>query len=157
VSVPAGSLAISTPYTTENPFGLGTLLLDPEGETLTASAQFGTGPEGGITITDTRPGSSGWVASAQTTDFIGPIGDPTSIDGNGLSFSAVTPSYFLGNNLTAGSVTTNPIDHFRTAKKTFAKTSAGPGTVDISGLFQLLAPTSTLPGDYTATITFTVV
>ncbi|MCW2523369.1 MAG: hypothetical protein JWO63_1704 [Frankiales bacterium] len=124
---------------------------------LTTSAQFGTGAGGGITITDTRPASSGWEASAQTTDFIGPIGVRTTIDGNGLSFADVTPSYISGNNLAAGSVHTNSIDHFRSAKKTFATTTAGPGTVDISGLLQLLAPTSTLPGDYTATITFTVV
>lgn len=178
VTVPQGTLVISTPYTVANPFKLGTMQLNSTGTLYNASAPFGdpnapaaadpgnlgstalsSYPAGttanGVTITDTRAHSQGWTASAQTTDFTNPSLS-TAIDGNNLTFTNVTPKYLTGNNLQAGDVTTNAINNFKTAKKAFATTAKGPGTVDITGVFNLTAPTSTLPGDYTATVTFTV-
>ncbi|MGX7678004.1 Ig-like domain repeat protein [Jatrophihabitans sp. DSM 45814] len=174
VTVPTGTLVISTPYTAANPFNLGTLQLSADGTGLSTSAPFGSNaPAGtdpgtldasptasvtnGVTITDTRPGSTGWTASAQTTDFTGPAGNTTPIDGNNLSFTGVTPKYITGNHLQAGSVTPSDITAFKTAKKPFATTTQGPGTVNIYGTLGLTAPTSTLPGLYTATVTFTIV
>jgi hypothetical protein len=155
VDVPAGTLVISTPYTADNPFELGTLLLNSTGTGLFASAPFGG--MGALTITDSRPDSPGWTAAAQTTDFVGAFGNGTPIDGNNLSFTDVLPSYLPGNALADGSVLTSPIDHFKDARKAFASTTEGPGTVGITGELGLTAPTSTEPGRYTATITFTVV
>ena len=181
VSVPAGTLIISTPYTVENPFHLGTMKLSSDGTGLSASAPFGDpaapaaidpGPgslghtpivgaypaaatANGITITDTRAGSTGWTASAQTTDFTN--SGSTPIDGNLLTFTGVTAKYLSGNALQAGSVNVHDIAAFKTAKKAFADTTHGPGTVNIVGTMNLTAPTSTLPGLYTATVTFTIV
>ncbi|MDQ1733073.1 MAG: hypothetical protein QOK10_3232 [Pseudonocardiales bacterium] len=183
VNVPAGTLVISTPYTVDHPFNLGDMSLDANGTVLSASAPFGASgapaatdpgaiPAGtsgtpgaaltnnGVTITDTRAASTGWTASAQTTDFTGPTGTSTPINGDNLSFTGVTPKYLAGNAIDgsspAKSVQTNPIDHFKSAKKSFATTTAGPGTVNITGVLGLTAPTSTQPGLYTATVTFTI-
>ncbi|MCW2524850.1 MAG: hypothetical protein JWO63_3185, partial [Frankiales bacterium] len=181
VTVPTGTLVISTPYTAANPFNLGSMALNAAGTGLSASAPFGS-PEttapgatdpgaipagttgtpaaaltnNGVTITDTRPGSTGWTASAQTSNFDGPGANATPIPGDNLSFTGVTPKYVSGNALQTGSVTTNDITAFHTAKKSFATTTHGPGTVDIYGNLGLTAPTSTLPGLYTATVTFTI-
>jgi hypothetical protein len=164
VTVPAGTLVISTPYTVSNPFKLGTMVLDASGTQFTASAAFGdpaapattnpTTASNGVTITDTRAGSTGWTASAQTTDFTGSAA--TVINGDNLTFSSVTPKYLTGNKLQTGSVSTNSISAFKSAKKSFATTTQGPGTVNITGVLGLTAPTSTLAGDYTATLTFTI-
>jgi hypothetical protein len=185
VTVPTGTLVISTPYTAANPFNLGTMALNPAGTGLSASAPFGVPDTGtgttapaatdpgaipanttgtpaaaltnnGVTITDTRPGSTGWTASAQTSNFDGPGANATPIPGDNLSFTGVTPKYISGNALQTGSVTTTDISAFHTAKKSFATTTHGPGTVDIYGNLGLTAPTSTLPGLYTATVTFTI-
>ncbi len=173
VVVPAGSLVISTPYTPAHPFHLGTMALSADGSSLsTAPVKFGdpaapaaTDPgtldasvtastSNGVTITDTRPGSTGWAASASTTDF---VNGANSIDGNDLSFSNVAPKYLAGNALQAGSVTTYDITKFKTPQK-FAETTHGPGTVNITGTMSLTGvPTSTKPGTYTATVTFTIV
>lgn len=172
-SVPQGSLVISTPYTPANPFNLGTMQLNAIGTQLSASAPFGdpaapaaTDPgagsaatvsrSNGVTITDTRATSTGWSAYAQTTDFTNPSLN-TPIDGNLLSFTGVTPKYLTGNNLQAGNVLTNDITAFKSVKKSFATTGKGPGTVNITGVMTLLAPTSTKAGLYTATVTFTIV
>ena len=178
VTIPQGTLVISTPYTAANPFKLGTMQLNDTGTLYSASAPFGdpaapaAGDPGnlgstavpnypaattgnGVTITDTRANSQGWTASAQTTDFTNPSLS-TVIDGNNLTLTNVTPKYLTDNNLQAGDVATNSISNFKTTKKAFASTAKGPGTVDITGTLNLTAPTSTLPGDYTATVTFTV-
>lgn len=173
VTVPAGTLVISTPYTANHPFNLGTLVLNASGtQYATVPAAFGTTAAAGtdpgnldanptasltngVTITDTRANSTGWTASAQAGDFSD--GGGHSIDGNGLSFTGVTPKYLTGNHLQAGSVTTTDITAFKTAAKAFATTTQGPGTVDIYGFVSLVAPTSSVAGTYTATVTFTVV
>ncbi|UQX88401.1 Ig-like domain-containing protein [Jatrophihabitans telluris] len=168
VTVPAGSLVISTPYTPANPLDLGTLKLAADGTSLSttpvnfgdpsanAAADPGNGPTAsttnGVTVTDTRPGSTGWSASASTSDF---TSGTNSIDGNDLAFTGVTPKYLSGNHVT--SVTTNDISAFKTPKS-FASTTQGPGTVNIYGKMGLSnVSTSTLPGTYTATVTFTIV
>lgn len=178
-TVPAGTLVISTPYTVANPFNLGTMQLNAAGTLLSTSAPFGsttaaattdpgtlgTAPassypasatNNGVTITDTRAGSTGWTASAQTTDFTNP-GLSTVIPGDNLTFTGVTPKYLAGNFLQAGSVGTQDISAFKTTKKAFAQTAFGPGTVNIVGTMGLTAPTSTKAGAYTATVTFTIV
>jgi hypothetical protein len=166
VTVPTGTLVISTPYTVANPFNLGTLALNAAGTGLSASAPFGdpsapaaTDPgtsatANGVTITDTRPGSTGWVASAATTGFSGPGG--ATIPASGLSFTSVTPKYLTGNALQAGSVTGSDITSFAATPTKFATSTQGPGTVDVTGILGLKAATSTTPGLYTATVNFTI-
>jgi hypothetical protein len=176
VTVPAGTLVISTPYTASHPFNLGTLQLNGTGTQYATvpvpfgtSATAGTDPgnldanssaslSNGVTITDTRAASHGWTASAQVTSTGGfSDGGGHNIDGNGLSFSGVTAKYIAGNHLVAGDVTTNDITAFQTTAKSFATTAKGPGTVNVFGDMSLVAPTSTIAGVYTGTVTFTIV
>jgi len=168
--VAPGTLSITTPYTPNKPFSLGTMALDPNGLMLSASKVFPAVGDAPITITDTRAGDLPWTASASTTDFADPASD--LINGQNLSFTGVTKSYITGNalsptkpvitndvvgpttpfaaNATGSSGLKGPVAH------TFATAAHGVGSVNISGSLNLLAPTSTVAGTYTATLTFTV-
>ncbi|SOD72296.1 hypothetical protein SAMN05892883_1701 [Jatrophihabitans sp. GAS493] len=163
VNVPQGTLVISTPYTPANPFHLGNMTLSADGTSLTSTpANFGDpavaasatpGVNNGVTITDTRTGSTGWTASASVSDF---TNGANTINGDGLSFTNVAPKYIVGNHIQSG-VTPHDITAFKTAAKAFAVSNVGPGTVDVTGKLALTAPTSTLAGLYVATMTFTIV
>jgi hypothetical protein len=124
----------------------------------TVSSYGSAATTNGVTITDTRAGSAGWIAYAQTSDFTNPSLS-TLIPGDNLTFTGVTPKYLAGNALQAGSVNPHDITGFGPVggKKRFADTTQGPGTVNISGVMGLTAATSTKPGLYTATVTFTVI
>jgi hypothetical protein len=152
----ANVLIVSTPYTADHPFTLGMLLLSPVGTGLVGSSCLGCSGDG-ITITDTRPGSRGWSASAQTSDFHSTAGNGPTIDGDGLVLDHLVSSYPAGHTGAEPVVQTYPIDHFKNVKRRFASTTTGPGTVTLRGELQLTAPTSTPAGTYTATITVTVV
>lgn len=155
VTVPAGGLSITTPYTPNNPFDLGTMALDNSGTQLRASANF---PAAGdkLTITDTRAGDLPWTAKVTTSDFTG--AGTATIDGAGLAFTSVTPTYISGNALNAATkpVVTTDVPSVKGGPHTFASAVKGVGSVYIDGALALVAPTSTTAGDYTATVTFTV-
>ena len=154
VSVAGGSLSITTPYGPSNPFHLGTMSLDANGTGLSAAADF---PKSGdlLTITDTRAGDLPWTAYASSTDFLGSGG---SIAATGLAFTGVTPQYIGGNALNAGTkpVTTSDIASFTAGPHQFAAAAHGLGSVYVTGVLRLAAPSSTSAGLYTATVTFTV-
>ena len=133
--------------------------------------------DGGVTITDTRNGDQPWTASVTSSDF---TSGTSSIDAQNLSFTDVTPVYVTGNALNAatkpvlandlpssagtasnlnGYSSTNPgtgTDGLAGAAKSFASAAHGAGTVYVDGTMTLVAPTSTLAGTYTATVTFTI-
>jgi hypothetical protein len=175
VSIPAGTLTITTPYDPSNPFNLGTAVLDPADSKFTASASFGTPATdgtnaGGVTVTDTRAGQQGWSASAVASNFTdGATPTPDVINAQDLTFTNVQAQYLTGNALQSGVVTTaigNTAIYGPTATGTdglggvhqFASAPVGDsdGSVYINGLLTLVAPTSTPAGSYTATITFTI-
>jgi hypothetical protein len=170
VTVGGGSLAISTPYTPDHPFDLGTLQLDSAGNVLAASAAFGTlaHPEDGITVVDTRPGVQGWAVSASATDFTDNSGH--SISAEDLGMIDLTPVFLPGNALQSGIVVSNqpaaqppvgPGDPgtlgLKGTSHVLALTDHGIGTVRLIGTMTLSAPTSTQPGTYAATVTFTII
>jgi hypothetical protein len=170
VSIPAGTLTITTPYSADNPFHLGTAVLDPAESKFTASAPFGSSanPDHGVTITDTRAGDQAWTASATVTDF--GDGSGNVINGENLTFTGVTPSYVSGNALQSGDVVTSDVtnsaiygptdpgsDGLKGGPHVFATAAQGDGSVYIDGALTLVAPTSTPAGTYTGTLTFTVV
>jgi hypothetical protein len=171
VSVPAGTLTITTPYSAASPFELGTAVLNADATSYTASAPFGSSsnPSQGVTITDTRAGDQSWTASATVTNFVDPDGD--QINAQNVSFTGVTPSYLAGNALQSGDVVTTDLpsagdyaagasgsDGLAGGPHAFATAAAGDGdgSVYVDGLLTLAAPTSTPAGVYTATLTFTV-
>jgi hypothetical protein len=157
VTVAAGTLTISSPYTPTNPFNLGTMVLNANGTALTASAGFGTLAVNGsgITVTDTRSGGLPWTAHVQGSNFTDlPAAD--SISAHGLSFNGLADAFPAGNSL-IGKVTLTAVPDVG-AGGDFATTApnAGDGTVWIVGTMALTAPSSTNAGTYTATVTFTV-
>jgi hypothetical protein len=154
VTVPAGSLSITTPYTPQNPFDLGTMVLDNNGVFFNASKPFPAASDPSILITDTRAGNLPWNAYVTTEDFVGPGG--ASIDGAGLSLTNLQPAYYPNNALQAGDVTTTDVPSVKGGPHTFAAATQGAGSVAIRGNLNLQAPSSTPAGLYTTTVTFTI-
>jgi hypothetical protein len=159
VKVPAGGLVISTPYTTANPFDLGTMALNAAGTQFHAGAQFPKAGDSPLTISDTRAGDQPWTAYLYSNDFTN--GGTGVIDSSGLSYTNVTPSYIAGNALNAATkpVVTNDVASVKgdsTHQHQFASAAHGAGSVFIDGRFDLVAPSSVQAGDYTGTVTFTV-
>ena len=171
VSVPSGTLVISTPYSAANPFNLGTMVLDPSGTYLHAQADFGNAANlaNGVTITDARPGALPWTAQMSATDF---AFSSNSINSCNLGFTGATPQYISGNALGPGSVVTIDVPNggsgavaapgascstgVKGGPHTFATAAHGTGSVYVTGIFDLYAPSSTPAGTYDATVTFTI-
>ncbi|MGQ4827883.1 hypothetical protein, partial [Enterococcus faecalis] len=81
---------------------------------------------------------------------------PSSISAHLFSFTNLVPKAISGNNLKATDVTTTAVNDLG-AGGPFAHTAKGPGTIAITGTLGLNnVPTSIQPGDYTATVTFTI-
>jgi hypothetical protein len=175
-TVPAGSLVISTPYLAANPFNLGTMVLNAAGNQYTTTAAFGNAgsPANGVTITDTRAGGLGWTASLQSGSFtnssVAPVG---VINGGNLGFTGVAPQYIgAGNALSATGNVVLPFDNAASTPvlgssavapalslanpQKFASAAIGTGSVNVTGLFTLNAPSSVPAGLYAGTVTFTI-
>jgi Bacterial Ig-like domain (group 3) len=157
VTVPAGTLTVLTPYTPANPLNLGSMVLAGDGSSFSATAVFDK-----VTVTDTRAGNPGWTASLTRADFTG-LAPADTIPAKYSGFTNVHGSYIAGNAIQLGDVAFSNIaansPTYVPGPATFATTTAGngTGTVDILANFVLEGvPTSTRPGLYTATVTFTV-
>lgn len=151
VTVPVGELSIFTPYTPERPLDLGDMVLAPNGTSFSATAEFRE-----VTVTDTRAGNPGWTASLTRADFTGPAG---SIPARFSGLIDLVPRYVAGNALASIRVRDISPHSLGSGPLPFAWASqgAGTGTVSIAANFVLEGvPTSTEPGRYTATVTFTV-
>ena len=172
VSLTSGTLTITTPYSSANPFDLGGLALNPQHAQYSASAPFGdaSDPANGVSIVDTRAGDQPWTASVTTTDFVD--GSSDVINGENLSFTDVKPGYVTNDaiNATTDAIATNDVTDAATAyapgdtgsdgikggPHQFATASKGLGAVYVFGNLNLKAPASTKAGQYTATLTFTI-
>jgi ABC-type phosphate transport system substrate-binding protein len=168
-TVAPGSLAISTPYTADNPLVLPNMTLNADGTELTTSGSFGDGTlDGSIKIVDANPGSS-WSAAA----LAGPLDAPgdSAINGQNVGLTGLAAIYAPGNAISPAAA---PIVIDRPAAEgvsvgdpgsvglggstphQFARLNAGVGTVGFAGVLTVNAPSSTDPGTYSGTITFTV-
>lgn len=164
--VPVGSLSISTPFHTNNPFNLGTLALNSQGTQLSSGAKSfaSQDPTGkGITIVDTRSGNVPWTANLQSSSF---TSGANSIAAKNLGFTNITPTYIANNALQSPAVTV-PAAGFPAndvyvpaagleSSVTFASATRGVGSVYVNGDFTLNAPTSIPAGTYSGTVTFTI-
>jgi hypothetical protein len=168
VTVNAGSLVISTPYTSTNPFILPAMTLNADGTLLSTSAQFPDTAHGAqpIRVVSTLAGDPGWTASVSATALNTSPSNATPIDPRALGLTGLNLISGPAGK-TAPTFTDNPA-HDWTSSDTnqglappphvFAqKTSDGNGTWNMYGTLTLLAPSTTLPGTYFGTITFTVV
>ena len=153
VNIPVGAIVIQTPYTPTNPLSLGIATLAANGSSYSASAPFDR-----VKVIDTRAGNPGWTAFIDREDFVADIGTGT-IPALNSGFENVRASYIAGNNITSISVNDVPANTLTAGPERFAQAlaGAGTGTVDVLGNFVLKnVSTSTPPGDYTATVVFTV-
>ena len=89
VTVPSGTIVISTPYTAANPLNLGTMSLNSSATEFTASGTFSD-----IKVTDMRSGSLGYTVSALSnalTDGSGKSNGTINAENVGLTGLNVTP------------------------------------------------------------------
>ena len=179
--IPAGTLAISTPYTTAGTALNVVLSLNSAGTALTGTAPFGstTGTTGDplantIKIVDTRTGNLNWTVSAlasalskgvpasninaQNVGLVGLLADP--IAGNHLTAANTQVDANPAANLPVITSNTGSLGLGGTTAHAIANsndaTLGGTGTIGFTGTLQINAPTSTPAGHYTGTITFTV-
>lgn len=169
VTVPVGTLVISTPYTASSPLDLGTMSLTNNASLLTANAPFQN-----IVVTDTRSGDLPYTVSAlasplTTTNPTQGAGSVNVINGENVGLTGLTatgdasytgsltgthsnaaasPAVQPGDGGTVGLGGTTSHDVF--------DSDHGLGTVTMNGTLTINAPVNTVPGLYTGTITFTV-
>lgn len=185
-TVPAGTLAISTPYTPTNPLNLGTLALDPTGSYFTASAplepnssnvptagQVPNSTFNGITIVDTQAGNLPWNVTAISSNLSDGGSNPGStISGENVGLTNLTAVPIPGNALTAADLTLfnqpaplPPVGPTDTGGQGLGGTTPhlivqnmtqATGTIGVDGTVTLNAPTSTEAGTFAGTITFTL-
>ncbi|MCW2854419.1 MAG: hypothetical protein JWR52_34 [Marmoricola sp.] len=168
--IPAGSLAITTPYTSTNPINVGTL--SPNTDPTTGYS--GSAPFAGISVTDTRAGDLPWTVTAQSsiltggTDGLGVI-NAQNVGITGL-LSGLTPTGGLitYTNVPAdalpGAAAAGPAVEANASgtlglaglpAKTIAHTAHGVGSWTFGGTLTVLAPADTEAGHYAGTVTFT--
>jgi hypothetical protein len=171
-TVPVGTLVLSTPYTAAAPLNLGNLALNAGLTEYSATAPFNN-----ISIVDTRAGDLPWTLTAlasNLTDGGTHAGSTICAQNVGLTGVASTPGAGFAGVVTptsnpaaspvvapAGSpaacpTTAGGLFGAGGTAVTVAAASAGLGTDVLSGTLTLDAPTSTEPGLFTGTITFTV-
>lgn len=163
-TVPVGTLAISTPYTSAAPLDLGTLALSADSKVLSASKPFQH-----IVVSDTRSGNLPWTVQAIASNLSDGGTNPNSvINAQNIGLTGVAKvtagAGFLGaltatDNAAANGVApgdTGSLGLGGSAPHTVIAADHGLGTVDMSGTLTLIAPASTEPGLFTGTITFTV-
>lgn len=180
-SVSAGSLSITTPYTSANPLVLPPMVLNASGTQLSTSAPFGTAtssttPNGtnSIYVVDTRAGDTGWTASASSSDLTGVNSSSNVISGQNVGLTGLSAVTITGNALQSLAFTDNPAANPAVApgaagsaglgggtQHKFAQTpnfgtASGDGSIGIVGTLTITAPTSTKADQYDGTITFTV-
>ncbi|WP_221323507.1 substrate-binding domain-containing protein [Actinoplanes sp. L3-i22] len=130
VSVETGDVVLPAP------------VLTADGEALTTSGDIRT-----VTVTDTRAGNPGWNVSGQITDFTD--GAAHTIPAERLAWTPAVVDHLPFQHVTAGpgAVLGRPA----------TLGSGDNGTARLGAHIVLNAPTETLPGTYSALLTFTAI
>jgi hypothetical protein len=169
VTVNPGTITITTPYTSTNPFVLPAMTLSSDGTYLQSSATFPANSLPGsqqIVVTSSLSPAYAWTVSVAATPL---VSGSNSIPASGLGLTAGTLLNASGAGAYPGTVTfTNipahnpsPVDTdtnsgLGTTPQSWAHSSAADGTAELDGQLTLYAATSTPSGTYNGTITFTV-
>jgi hypothetical protein len=167
LTVNPGTITLSTPYTSSNPFVLPALTLSSDGTYFSSSATFPAATNSNaqqIVVTSTLAGDPGWSLSVAATNLSDGTGGTIASSGLGL-----TNGTLLNTGTFPGSVAfTNLPSHnpspfdpdgnsgLGSTPLSWATSPAGDGTAVMDGVLTLLAPTSTPAGTYSGTITFSV-
>jgi hypothetical protein len=169
VTVNAGTITITTPYTSTNPFVLPALTLSSDGTYLQSSATFpaSTNPSAQqIVVTSQLAGDPSWTLSVSASNLTNGSGGTIPSSGLGLTNGALlatTPAFPGGVTFTnIAAHNPSPVDTdtntgLTSAPQTWATSPAGNGTAVLDGTLTLYALTSTPAGTYSGTITFSVV
>ena len=126
--------------------------LDAAGDNLSSA-----GPVNPVTVTDTRLYEQGWSVSGVVTDFSSGAG---SISSTGLGWTPnIVSKPTAASVITAGSVVAPFTDSGLHSSKVLASAASGEGrgSTVLGADLLLKAPTTTVPGTYSALLTLTVV
>jgi hypothetical protein len=168
VSLGAGSLTITTPYTASNPYILPALQLNAAGTLLTSSARFPAAADPAIVVHSSLAGDPNWTVSVLATDLTTATTPVNTINGSdlGLTGGALVGSGFpgtvaftdipAGNGLLPGDATAVGLKGSGTPHTFAVSSGGGNGSASMFGTLTLNAPTSTVAGTYGGTITFSV-
>jgi hypothetical protein len=170
VTIPEGTLTITTPYTAGNPLDLGNAVLDQatstwnsDSDPLTPGYQKtvftdASDADHAIQVLEARPGNPGWKAYVKSTNF---VNGASQIPASYLGLTDVTKHAVTGSNIVLADVTPNDVPSLSdTTAQQFAKfvptTDNETGSVLFSANIALSGvPSSVQPGLYRATLTFT--
>lgn len=166
VSVAAGSLTITTPYSPAKPFVLPALQLNAAGTLLTSSARFPNAADPAIVVHSSLAGDPNWTVSVLATDLTG-VTPANVINGSNLGLTGGTligtfPSTVTftdiaaGGGLLPGDSTAVGLKGSGTPHAFAQTTGGGNGSASMFGTLALNAPTNTKADTYTGTITFSV-
>ncbi|MFE7777771.1 Ig-like domain repeat protein [Streptomyces sp. NPDC057445] len=153
-TVEAGALVISV----DNPHvTLPSPVLNANGDLLATSGAINP-----VTLTDTRAGNPGWSVSGQVTDFSD--GGTHKINGQNLGWTPKVIDKGASQTVNAGAAVAAaggvaPADAGTAGLKSSRSlaTGTGLGTAHVGADLALNAPTSTVAGTYTATLTLTAI
>jgi hypothetical protein len=161
VTVPVGTLTISTPYTSSSPLVLPDMQLTTNATMLTTNAPFQN-----IVVTDTRSGNLPYQVTALASPLTAGAGKTINAENVGLTgLAGVGSSGYAGNTVTHDNAAASPpvlasdtgsAGLGGSTPHDAIDTDHGLGTLTLNGTLTINAPTSTLNGIYGGTITFTV-
>lgn len=167
VVVGAGTITITTPYTSTNPFVLPQMTLSSDGTFLQSTATFPKTTDNQIVVTSSLAPAYAWTLSVSATPLTSTGGG--TIPASGLGLTGGTLENATGPGAYPGSVTftgipahnPSPVDTdtnsgLTGSPQTFAHSTAADGTATMDGTLTLYAATSTPAGTYNGTITFSV-
>jgi hypothetical protein len=125
--------------------------LSPDGQSLVTGGALNE-----VTVADLRLANPGWTVSGQLTDFTSAAG---TLGGEHLGWAPDVVSQDASQNVTAGDLVAAGVGDGLTASSELgsAPAGAGRGTAVLGADLDLVAPTDTPPGVYTATLTLTVI
>lgn len=168
-TISAGSLTISVGDNSK--IVLPNPALNAQGTYLTTASNSAASRLHVVTVTDTRAGNPGWVASGQVSDFQNITGPTTTpIAGVNLGWTPNVIDSSSGAVVAGGAITpataplvANPVAPTAGVGLQVARTlataaaGAGTGTTHLDAAFALNVPTTVVAGTYDATLTLTAI
>ncbi len=181
ISTPYSCATLACDAPGDNPLDLGNMVLNA-----TATEYSAFGAFNGIQVTDTRPGNLSWTVSAISSNLakVG-VAVPNNneiINAQNVGLTDLTlvstnstPATFLGGVLPGGSTAAQNFTGFQNfaaahvdgadggslglggSPKVVLHANSGLGTTVTNGVLTITAPTNTLDGVYTGTVTFTII
>ncbi|MEU4556987.1 hypothetical protein AB0F72_01255 [Actinoplanes sp. NPDC023936] len=137
IKVSSGSVALSTPQVTS------------ELDALVSTGELPT-----VTVSDLRAANPGWSVSGQIGDFSGTAG---TVDGKYLGWTPKIVSAASGQQVKPGAAVAAGTGLKSASALATAASGAGRGTAALGAGLELRLPTTTAPGDYSATLTLTAI